>query len=312
MIKTLDKSDITSNPFVVSQKWRTTNQGNALLLYEGLTLSPLPTPPCDEYYIQTITTSGGTGPYTYELIGGSLPPGFSLDSNGNISGTFIPCEISLDDTLPDGIAMFSYSGLITSSGCISPYTYSLVAGELPTGLALDSVGGIVGTPTATGSFSFDVKSTSSDGNSGVREYTVDITDPCMLTFPTGCLRNYNVTFDWNVVSVISSSHNSSGSENMTFAGSIVGPGYAVWEAGIIGFVIPGIGGAAGTLAMHHDFENCAHMGLIQNFINETSVTSSVLYPVCPASQTYTDMIVTGTFIMDDSDVTLTISNIVVT
>lgn len=38
-------------------------------------------------YNQTITSSGGTGPYTYAVTSGSLPAGLSLSSGGVISGT---------------------------------------------------------------------------------------------------------------------------------------------------------------------------------------------------------------------------------
>src|SRR5207253_698788 len=38
-------------------------------------------------YNFTITASGGTGPYTFYLTSGSLPPGLSMDTSGNITGT---------------------------------------------------------------------------------------------------------------------------------------------------------------------------------------------------------------------------------
>lgn len=38
-------------------------------------------------YSQQLTVSGGTGPYTFVLVGGSLPPGLTLSSSGLISGT---------------------------------------------------------------------------------------------------------------------------------------------------------------------------------------------------------------------------------
>ena len=39
-------------------------------------------------YSQTVTASGGTGPYTYRGFGGALPAGLTLNaSSGAISGT---------------------------------------------------------------------------------------------------------------------------------------------------------------------------------------------------------------------------------
>lgn len=38
-------------------------------------------------YSATLLAGGGVPPYVWTLIGGSLPPGLTLDSAGNITGT---------------------------------------------------------------------------------------------------------------------------------------------------------------------------------------------------------------------------------
>ena len=38
-------------------------------------------------YTSTLSASGGLAPYSWALVGGSLPPGLSLSSDGTISGT---------------------------------------------------------------------------------------------------------------------------------------------------------------------------------------------------------------------------------
>jgi hypothetical protein len=60
--------------------------------------APLPNPPlaivtatmADAWvgtgYGKQLVSNGGTGPYTWSLISGSLPPGLSLNGNGAISG----------------------------------------------------------------------------------------------------------------------------------------------------------------------------------------------------------------------------------
>lgn len=55
----------------------------------AITLSPttLPNATKGSAYSQTITASGGTGPYTYAVSAGSLPTGLSLSSGGVLSGT---------------------------------------------------------------------------------------------------------------------------------------------------------------------------------------------------------------------------------
>jgi hypothetical protein len=51
------------------------------------TSSPLPGGFVGSSYAQTLSASGGTPPYIWSLISGSLPPGLTLSSGGAISGT---------------------------------------------------------------------------------------------------------------------------------------------------------------------------------------------------------------------------------
>ncbi|KSV62384.1 hypothetical protein N185_08205 [Sinorhizobium sp. GW3] len=157
-----------------------------------LTVTPanLPTPVIGVAYIQTLNTTGGTGPYTYALSGGTtLPPGLTLSAAGVISGTptgsgpynFIvrvtdsttPTAHTYDksynptiaapvidvtpDSLPDGGVGAAYSVHFSASGGTPPYTYTLDVGTLPTGLSLSTSGQLSGTPTAAGSFTFKLK-----------------------------------------------------------------------------------------------------------------------------------------------------------
>ncbi len=58
-------------------------------------------------YSETISTTGGTGPYTYTLQSGSLPAGCSLSSSGVISGT------------PTTAATYTFTVLVTDSNGIT-------------------------------------------------------------------------------------------------------------------------------------------------------------------------------------------------
>jgi hypothetical protein len=64
----------------------------------------------------------------------------------------------------------AYSGTITASGAGAPVTF-VATGSLPPGLTLSSSGTLSGTPTAAGSFTFDVEATDSGGFKSVRRYT---------------------------------------------------------------------------------------------------------------------------------------------
>lgn len=72
--------------------------------------------------------------------------------------------------LPYGIVNMAYLVPLTATGGVSPYTWSIVSGVLPTGLALDpATGAITGTPSDAGSFSFIVQA--SDASNPVRTAT---------------------------------------------------------------------------------------------------------------------------------------------
>ena len=174
-----------------------------------ITLSPstLPNAIVGTAYSQTITASGGQGPYTFSVTSGSLPPGLTLSSTGTISGTptsagnfsftvtatgsngsgtgslsysltvassSTPLTLS-PSTLPSATVGTAYSQTITASGGQSPYTFSVTSGSLPPGLTLSSTGTISGTPTSAGNFSFTVTATGSNGSgTGSLSYSLTV------------------------------------------------------------------------------------------------------------------------------------------
>ncbi len=52
-----------------------------------VTTQSLPSATVGSPYSATLTATGGLPPYTWSIISGSLPPGLSLDTSGNITGT---------------------------------------------------------------------------------------------------------------------------------------------------------------------------------------------------------------------------------
>jgi large repetitive protein len=65
------------------------------------------------------------------------------------------------NSLPADQTGIVYSQVLSATGGTSPYTWSLTAGALPTGLTLSSGGTISGTPTAVGTCTFTVRVTDS-------------------------------------------------------------------------------------------------------------------------------------------------------
>jgi hypothetical protein len=142
--------------------------------------------------------SGGAGGYAYSIVTGSLPTGLSLNgSTGVISGTpsavglfsfvaqvqdsaasvytasfslRVRSRLSVYGKLPPlGEEFIDYIGQFRVIGNTGTVTWSLIDGNLPAGLSMDSAGQITGTPVGdsnglVGTSYFTVRAT--DGGSG--------------------------------------------------------------------------------------------------------------------------------------------------
>jgi SdrD B-like domain/Putative Ig domain len=148
-------------------------------------------------YSATYSVTGGTSPYTFTIISGSLPPGLSLGSStGKISGTpttagtytftakvvdahgnsdtqsctitIVAMPINLDcGSCGSGNATVgtAYSTSFSLTGGTGPFTYSLIAGSLPPGLTLNATTGVIsGTPTTAGTYNFTTKVVDHNGS----------------------------------------------------------------------------------------------------------------------------------------------------
>jgi hypothetical protein len=95
--------------------------------------------------------------------------GWKTDIVGAVQGVCITTA-----TLPDGTVGVPYSAMLTVTGGAPPYTWSLVSGSLPPGLALDANGTVSGTPTTEGIFDLTVKVTDSQGHTDTEAFPLTI------------------------------------------------------------------------------------------------------------------------------------------
>jgi len=172
----------------------------------AITTSALPAVTEGTPYSASLAASGGTPPYSWSIVQGSLPPGLSLASNGVIAGTATgttggPVKFEVTDassprltqtvqlsftvnpaplqitssSLSNGQVGHAYSALLTATGGMAPYTWALSSGALPAGLNLNAASGaITGTPTATANGSA-LTFTVSDSSATVQQRSMTLT-----------------------------------------------------------------------------------------------------------------------------------------
>ncbi len=174
--------------------------------------SSLPDGQVGSPYSGLLSVSGGTGPFSFALVGGSLPPGLVLGSStGVVSGTpsargtfnftvvatdangaqaSAPLSITvrpeplliLTGLLPVGATGPSYSAQLEAVGGVPPYDWTVAAGALPPGLTLGAATGLLsGTPAAAGTFEFTAQVRDSVQATATRSYTLRISEPLLIT-----------------------------------------------------------------------------------------------------------------------------------
>jgi large repetitive protein len=178
------------------------------------TVSPLPNGEVGMAYSRTMTAINGLSPYTWSKAAGNLPPGLTISSTGILSGnpttagtsnfilqivdnvggtalkaftiTIVPNPtIATASPLPNGEVNINYSITLTSSGGISPFSYSLLSGTLPSGITLSSNGMLSGKTLTAGTSNFSVKTTDSLGGTGSKAFSLTIaTAPVITTSST--------------------------------------------------------------------------------------------------------------------------------
>nr|WP_230583988.1 putative Ig domain-containing protein [Xanthomonas arboricola] len=153
--------------------------------------------------------TGGTAPYRYALTAGALPNGVVVDAatgalsgTPTLSGTFNFTLTATDSTpspavqasqnysvtiaaatlvlaqptLPPAVRGSAYNQVLTASGGIAPYRYSIASGTLPAGLTLANDGTLSGTPTTQGTSSFTIAVADAGNASATQAYSFTVSD----------------------------------------------------------------------------------------------------------------------------------------
>lgn len=219
--------------------------------------SSVPTATVQSKYATVLAAGQGVPPYTWSVTSGQLPAGLTLNaSTAAISGTpttagsfsfvttvrdsqatFASAKFSLvvspkqveptsgttstleitTTSLPVGTVTSSYSTALTATGGLPPYQWSVAAGHLPSGVALNSTTGqISGTPTVAGAFSF----------------TAAIKDSSTATTSTGFSINISTAPSPSIAGVSPASGTTAGGTHVAITGSNFGSVASVKFGGV--------------------------------------------------------------------------------
>ncbi|MEN3943514.1 putative Ig domain-containing protein [Prosthecobacter sp. SYSU 5D2] len=163
----------------------------------AITVNPasLTNAPLAASYSQTVSATGGSGPYSYSLSSGALPAGLSLNTlTGVISGTrtsidpasftvramdAFGCVATRSYTMaqicgvlavspqapPNATINVNYSQTFTASGGSGPYAWAIASGSLPSGMTLNTSTGVISgkSTSANSGASFTLRATDSIG-----------------------------------------------------------------------------------------------------------------------------------------------------
>jgi hypothetical protein len=232
--------------------------GQARLLAVGVSPGVAPNGTTGVAYAQAFSGTGGTGPYTFAVTAGSLPPGLSLSGAGNLTGTptsagayaftitatdslaasggqaysvsISPAPVAISPvTLPNALVAASYTQTLTPSGGTAPYTFAMTGGALPGGMSVSAGGVLSGTPASVGSYNFTVTATDANAAAASRSYTLNVNPPTLNVSPATLTSDYAGDFRTDQIQGVGGQ----GPYTYQFLSGSLPPGMAFTSAGLL-------------------------------------------------------------------------------
>lgn len=227
-------------------------------------------------YSLALTQTGALGAPSYAITGGALPPGLTLSTSGNISGT------------PTATGTFNFTATVSdASGCSGSQSYSITVVcpanpiSFTTAPALCDNGGaytlVQGSP-AGGTYSgTDVTGGVFDPTNGTQTITYDYTDPY------GCAFSSNYTITVNTAPTVSLSPIAPTCDNSgTLALTGESPAGGTFSGtGVTGSNFDPMAGSQTVTYMYTDANGCSNSATQSITVNTApTVTQSPISAVC--------------------------------
>jgi hypothetical protein len=106
-------------------------------------------------------------------------------------------NLTIPAALPSAAVGSAYNATLNVSGGSAPYSFSLVSGQLPSGVVLaDSTGAISGTPTSAGNFGFAVSVTDAKGDSAHQALQIEVSSSASGGNPAKSFSNLQQSSGW--------------------------------------------------------------------------------------------------------------------
>ncbi|MBI4714704.1 MAG: putative Ig domain-containing protein [Nitrospirae bacterium] len=165
-------------------------------------------------YTASLAASGGFPPYTWNATGSAAPSGLTLNPDtGAITGvpsssgaysmtvhltdtagqevrkdlTFVvnPPPVITTPSIAPATAGLPYQELLVKSGGTDPSVWGIASGTLPPGIQLDpQAGGLSGTPTSVGAYSFTLRLVDANGAESSAGFSMPVTAGPSITAET--------------------------------------------------------------------------------------------------------------------------------
>ncbi|HZO56537.1 MAG TPA: IPT/TIG domain-containing protein [Bryobacteraceae bacterium] len=191
---------------------QTATKGFTLVINAGVSITSTAQPPTaivGTPFQFALTAAGGTQPYTWSILTGSLPPGLTLNpANGTIAGTpttvgtfgvtievkdapgqtarapftfevVTGLSITNPAALPAATARVAYTTVFQAAGGTGPYSnWRIVTGSVPAPLILNSsTGELAGTPATPGDYAFTIAVNDSATRTVSKAFTLTVLPP---------------------------------------------------------------------------------------------------------------------------------------